>query len=475
MQQFLKNKIVLKNLLILLLFLVVSLIIYYPTLRSDPLWDDWVFLFRSWAIKNVQPWEYWVFGIHRRSWPVFFTTLSLMYKAWGDNTFYYHLTSVVLHSCNGFLIYKILKKLGGSNTLLIALLYLVHPLNFFTVSWIIQLKTLMCIFFFLISLGLFLDHLKDGSKYRYWISVLFFGLSLLSKSAFAPVGLMMVFYKDKAKMVPYLLICVYSVLLTSWATHVKGFVQDGQVVSYFVSPAVAEENLSRIEEVAPRTRKLGPLLKRARDPLNGLALSFNNLTRYSIYVFYPSENLLVHPPTQVQYSYKEMLVALVLVFIIIFLLFKFYETKMINSLLGLTFFIIALVPLSGAFYIPIFKYSNYVEYWLSVPFLGLLVCFSMLKFNQLYIKGLLIVSICFFTYKTSISSFSTPGPVSMIEKSIESYPESVLTKLILARHYTFKREYEKSNRILLKERNNPEFSENIIKDVEENYNLMKSR
>ena len=475
MQQFLKNKIGLKNLLIMLSFLAVTLAIYYPTLKSDPLWDDWVFLFESWPMKNVNPLEYWVWGIHRRSWPVFFTTISLMYKAWGDNTFYYHLTSILLHSCNGFLIYRVLKKLGGANAFLIALLYLVHPLNFFTVSWIIQLKTLMCIFFFLISLELFLNHLKDGSKYRYWISVLFFGLSLLSKSAFAPIGLMMVFYKDRAKMVPYLLICVYSVLLTSWTTHVKGFVQDVQVASYFISPVVAEENFSKIEQVVPRTRKLGPLLKRARDPLNGLALSFNNLTRYSLYVFYPSENLLVHPPTQVHYSYKEMLAALILVFIIIFLFFKFYETKMINSLLGLIFFIIALVPLCGTFNIPIFKYSNYVEYWLSVPFLGLLVCISMLKFNQLYIKSLLIVSICFFTYKTSISSLSTPGPVSMIEKYIKSYPDSILTKLILARHYTFKEEYEKSNEILLKERNNSGFSEIIIKDVEENFNLMKNR
>ena len=186
MQQFFKNKIALKNLLILLLFLTVSIIIYFPTLKSDPLWDDWVFLFKSWPIKHVQSWEYWVWGIHRRSWPVFFTTISLMYKAWGDNFLYYHLTSIVLHSFNGYLLYKCLKKLGGSNVLVISLLYLVHPLNFYTVSWIIQIKTLLCIFFFLISLNLFLDHLKNNSQYQYWLSVIMFGMSLLSKSAFAP-------------------------------------------------------------------------------------------------------------------------------------------------------------------------------------------------------------------------------------------------------------------------------------------------
>lgn len=475
MQQFLKNKIGLKSLFILLFFLAVSLAIYYPTLKSDPLWDDWVFLFRSWPIKNVQIWDYWVWGVHRRSWPVFFTTISLMYKAWGDNTFYYHLTSVILHSCNGFLIYKILKKLGGSYAFLLALLYLVHPLNFFTVSWIIQLKTIMCIFFFLISLGFFLDHLKDGSKYRYWISVVFFALSLLSKSAFGPIALMMLFYKDRAKMVPYLVICIYAVLLTGWTTHFKDFFQDTKITSYLISPAVAQENLNRTEKIEPMTRKLGPPRKRDKDPFKEIALSLNNLTRYAAFVFYPSKNLLVQPPTPITYSYRELLTALSTVFIIIFALFKFHETKQIKSLIGLTFFLITLLPLCGAFFIPIFSYSNYVEYWLSVPVLGLLVCFSMLELREIYVKSIMITAVCFFTYKVSALSMNKIDPISVIEKSIESSPDNILIKLILTRHYTFTGEYEKSNKILLEVRNNPMFKKSIIEDIDENLNLMKSK
>jgi hypothetical protein len=475
MQQFLKKKIALKNILILLLFLTVSLVIYFPTLKSNPLWDDWVFLFKSWPIKNVESWEYWVWGIHRRSWPVFFTTISLMYKAWGDNFLYYHLTSVLLHSCNGFLIYKILKKLGGANSFLLALLYLIHPLNFFTVSWIIQLKTIMCIFFFLISLDFFLDHLKDGSKYRYWISVIFFALSLLSKSAFAPIALIMVFYKDKVKMVPYLVICIYAVLLTTWTTHVKEFVQDTKITSYFISSVVAEENLNRSVKFEPMTRKLGPPRKRDKDPFSGVALSLNNLTNYVTYIFYPSENLLVHSPTPITYSYQELLAALFTCYIIIFLLFKYYETKQINSLIGLTFFLITLLPLCGALFIPIFNYSNFVEYWLSVPVLGLLLCFSMLKIPQLYAKSFLIIGICFFTYKVSASSRNTPDPVSMIEKSMNASPDNILIKLILTRHYTFEGDYEKSNKILLKLRNDPMFNKNIDSDITENLKLIQSK
>jgi hypothetical protein len=475
MQQFLKNKIGLKSLLVLLFFLAVSLIIYYPTLKSDPIWDDWVFLFKSWPIKNVNPWEYWVWGIHRRSWPVFFTTISLMYKAWGDNTFYYHLTSVVLHACNGFLIYKILKKLNGSHTFLIALLYLVHPLNFFTVAWIIQLKTIMCIFFFLISLGFFLDHLKDGSKYRYWVSVLFFALSLLSKSAFAPVGLMMLFYKDRVKMVPYLLVCLYAVLLTGWTTHIRGLVQDTKVTSYFMSSAVAEENISKIENIVPRTRKLGPLRKRDKDPLNGVALSLNNLTRYSQYVFYPTENLLVQPLTPITYSYKELLTALFVIFIIIFLFFHFHATRQINSTIGLAFFVITLLPLSGALFIPIFNFSNFVEYWLSVPVLGLLLCISMLKTRQTYTSAFLIVAVFFCTYKVSLTAINQNGPMQMIDQAIEASPDNVLIKLILTRHHTFKEQYEESNKILLREKVNSEFRRVMEEDIKENYNLMNNR
>lgn len=470
MQQFLKNKIGLKNLLVLLTFLAVSLIIYYPTLKSEPLWDDWVFLFKSWPIKNVSPWQYWGWGEHRRSWPVFFTTISLMNKAWGAHTFYYHLASIFLHSCNGFLIYKVLKKLGGSNTFIIALLYLVHPFNFFTLAWIIQLKTIMCIFFFLISLWLFIDHLKDNSKYRYWVSVLFFALSLLSKAAFAPIALIMIFYKEKKKMLPYLLICAYSVLLTSWTTHIKGYVQDVKVSSYFISESVATEKLPK---VLPYVRPIAPLIEKEKDPLRLVTLSLNNFTRYSSYIFYPNEVSLVNSKTEVNYSFTELLASIVAILISILIISNYWLKKDYISLSGFTFFLIGLIPLSGIIYIPIFSYSNFIAYWLSVPVLGLALSLSRMQFNEKAKQGIIIFYIGIFSYQTMKSSMSTPDPVSMIKKSIEISPTNYLVELILSTHYKFTKEYDKSNDVLFRIRRDKKADREFLnKEIEDNFKIM---
>jgi hypothetical protein len=470
MQQFLKKKIGLKNILVLLTFLVVSLIIYYPTLKSDPLWDDWVFLFKSWPIKNVGPWEYWVWGEHRRSWPVFFTTISLMYKTWGPHTLYYHLTSVFLYSCNGFLLYKVLKKLGGSNTFLITLLYLVHPLNFFTVSWIIQLKTIMCIFFFLISLWVFIDNQKSNSKYRHWISVFFFALSLLSKSAFAPIALLMVFYKERKRMMPYLVICAYSVLLTSWTTHIKGIVRDVKVSSYFISESVAEEKLPK---VLPYVRPTAPPLEKAKDPLRPMVLSLNNFTRYSTYILYPNEVSLVNSKTEVNYSYTELVSSLIALLISIAMISYYWKKKDYISLSGFAFFLMALLPLTGIIYIPIFSYTNFIAYWLSVPVLGLAICLSRVNFNQKAKQGIIIFFIGVFSYQTMMSSITTPNPVSMITKAIDISPNNYLVELILSTHYRFTKEYEKSNEILFRMRRDKKSDREFLnKEIDDNFKII---
>lgn len=393
-----------------------------------------------------------------------------MYKAWGDNFLYYHLTSIVLHSFNGYLLYKCLKKLGGSNVLVISLLYLVHPLNFYTVSWIIQIKTLLCIFFFLISLNLFLDHLKNNSQYRYWLSVVMFGMSLLSKSAFAPIVLLMLFYKNRSKMIPYVVICVYSILLTGWSTHIKGYIQNLKVSSYIINESMAEDGLKK---TLPSVRPMGPPIKRDKDPLRLVTLSLNNLARYSSYIIYPNEVLLVNSKTEVNYSYKELIVSLLVVFVFIYLIFNYWLKKDYISLCGLMFFLISLIPLTGVFFIPIFNYTNFVSYWLSVPVLGLVLCLgrgqSFKKTKQVIVLFFLGV----FSYQTILASRTTPEPISMIQKSIDVSPENVQVKLILSAHYRFIKKYEKSNEILFKVKQEETVDkEKIQQEIEENFSIM---
>lgn len=473
MEEFFKNRSILKNVLILLLFVVVSLVIYYPTLHAQPLWDDWVFIFKSWTIKNIAPWEFWVLGNHRRSWPMFFTVLVGMYKAFGMNVFYYHLTSVLLHSCNGYLIYKVLKKLGGQNNLLLALLYVVHPLNFFTVSWIIQIKTLLCIFFFIISIYFFVKSCEGNSKASYWISVLSFGLSVLSKSAFAPIVLVFLILKNKKRFIPYLVMCTYAILLTTWTTHIKKIIPFATVNTFLISDAHAQQKMSLAQPQKEFSRPEGSLVKRPLEPTRDIVLTINNFSRYTLFLIYPNENLIVHPTTLVSYSYKELLIAIFILSFFIYIIGWLLRRKDNYSLGGIYFFTLSLLPLCGLFFVPIFHYSTFVEYWLSVPAIGLIFFLSRLKIQQKMVWVLRLFLILF-AARTLISSTGMATPVDVIKKSISHSPDNTLIELILAKHYYFEEEFIKSNEILLRVLKSKKMQNEVIeKDIDENLKRMK--
>lgn len=461
MQQFFKNNSILKNALMMLLFVVVTLMIYYPTLRAEPLWDDWVFIFNSHTMKNVRPIEFWLWGDYRRSWPVFYTTLSAMIKNWGNDVYKYHLTSVLLHASNSFLVFKILKKLNGNNAFFLSLIYLIHPLQFFSVAWIVQLKTLMAIFFFLIALSFFIKNVKNSSRAAYLLSILFFALSLFSKSVFMPIGLIMFFFKDRIRMVPFMLLCVYSLTITMWSTHIKNYIRTTHIPSFLVSNVIAQE------QVFKDVTKTDSEEKTKRYPLDEVVLTFNNFNKYILFIIYPWEVLLVNQTTSVTYSFYEMLSTSIVLCLIAFLFLKLKDWDDWISIYSLFFFLITIVPLCGLIFIPIFQYSNFVHYWLSVPLLGVILFVSMRKPSR-YLTTSLISLIIFYGFTTVTIAREQNNPVTMITKSAEKSPENQLIPLILAKHYFFKKEYIKSNAILLKVKKIIKSEDLINRDIEIN-------
>ena len=446
MNKFLKNKDVLKSYTVLLFFVVVTLVIYFPTLSSAPLWDDWIFIFKSWTLQNASPLQFWQWGEYRRSWPMFYTTISYMYKFWGLQYFNYHLASVVLHALNSFLIFRILKKIRGSNSFLISLLYLVHPLHFYSVVWIIQIKTLMSILFFLMAFDFFLKNESVASRKSYVLSILFFALSLLSKASFAPLILLMPFYKNKIKMIPYVIACIYAIGLTMWSSHLKNFTTVVRIPDFIISNLSAE--VAPLAQVKiPEMRPLATLTPEIVVPFEGIPLMFNNLAKYIAFSIYPWKTLLVHPTTVVKFSYAEIVTCMLTFYVLAWIFMQYWKNKSLIPMAGLSFFLITILPLCGALHIPIFHYSNFVEYWLSVPVLGLLLCLSFVR--HYLMKYVLIGFILVLSLKNYNVARKNSDSVTMITNSSAASPENPLIKLILATHYTFEKKYSLANKVLI--------------------------
>lgn len=471
MRKLFKNNSIIRNAIILLLFFIIVLALYFPVLMADPLWDDWFFLFRSRTILEGSILKYWVWGEHRRAWPAFYSAMTLMYKFFGNDYFSYRLVNIFFHAINGYLIYKAIKLLKGHYALILSLIYLVHPLNFFTVSWIIQFKTLLSIFFFLISLIYFIKNEESFSYGKYLVSIGMFALSLLAKSVFAPIALLSVFYSRKKRVLPYLIICLYSAGLTVWSTHIAPAIKTTDFLSPFIQTAVAVEN-DNVEK--RRSRPMAAASNKESGYIfEDAVLAFKNFARYSSFVVFPSKTLLVQKPTEVKYTVEDYLLVLVTVFGTLFLIKKSVDSKRPVLLMGVLFYIITILPLCGFFFVPIFHYSNFVDYWLSVPVLGILLIISQLEYRK-WIHLLLGLFFLVCLFRTCYIAFENKDPVTVITNSSNENPDKSLIKLILAKHYFYSEQFSKSNAILINVKKNYNLdSKNIEKDIDTNMKAMQ--
>ncbi|HWR72874.1 MAG TPA: tetratricopeptide repeat protein, partial [Nitrospirota bacterium] len=200
------------------LAVVVSLITfvqYLPVLRNGfVLWDDDRYVYNNIHIRSLDlAFLKWAFtDISEHFWqPLAWFYHALDHALWGLDPLGHHLTSMLLHSVNAFLVVLLAVRLleaagraGGSpvtgdRSVLIAagstgLLFGMHPLQVETVAWVTAKHDLLFTFFFLLSVlsylafsaGREIETIKSGPKAaffhkQYLLSFGLFVLSLASK------------------------------------------------------------------------------------------------------------------------------------------------------------------------------------------------------------------------------------------------------------------------------------------------------
>lgn len=99
-------------------------------------------------------------------------------RAWG-----HHLTSILLHALNSVLVFLFFFRttFERERSLVVALLWAVHPLGVESVAWVAERKNVLSGCFALVALLLYAGYAQSGSKRKYWESVLAFALSLMAK------------------------------------------------------------------------------------------------------------------------------------------------------------------------------------------------------------------------------------------------------------------------------------------------------
>ena len=120
-------------------------------------------------------------GIYWR--PVAKLSFALDHMLWGFNPLGYHLTSVVLHALCTLAVTLLTRRLSLSRdaALMAGLLFALHPIHAYAVSWIAARYDLLCTLFCILCLLAFLRHLERGGLLALLGVVGFQTLAVLSK------------------------------------------------------------------------------------------------------------------------------------------------------------------------------------------------------------------------------------------------------------------------------------------------------
>ena len=117
--------------------------------------------------------------------PVTMLSYMLDHQLGGLDPFGYHLTNLIFHLLNCLLVFWLVGMLSRNIlvSFITALLFGVHPLHVESVAWISERKDVLYAAFFLLSMISYCYYLKTRKRGRsYWLAVVFFALSLLSKA-----------------------------------------------------------------------------------------------------------------------------------------------------------------------------------------------------------------------------------------------------------------------------------------------------
>jgi tetratricopeptide (TPR) repeat protein len=125
--------------------------------------------------------------------------ISLMIDAYMggsvQNPYFFHRTSLILHTCNsvliGWIIYMLFRNMGIS--LFTSILFGVHPMTVETISWLGERKTTLSGFFIFLSIITYLLYTKNHKRIYFIFTHILFVLSLLAKPTglFLPLSLIL--------------------------------------------------------------------------------------------------------------------------------------------------------------------------------------------------------------------------------------------------------------------------------------------
>ncbi len=178
-----------KRTLVLCLLLAAGTLALYSRVTHAPFlrYDDDRYVVENPNVRSGLHWSTvtWAFTtFEQANWhPLTWLSHALDIQLFGMNPAGHHFSNLLLHAASAALLFLLLQWLTGyiGRSLVVAVLFAVHPVNVESVAWIAERKNVLCMLFFLLTLLAYGHYVRKPSVARYIAVLLGFAMALMSK------------------------------------------------------------------------------------------------------------------------------------------------------------------------------------------------------------------------------------------------------------------------------------------------------
>jgi tetratricopeptide (TPR) repeat protein len=227
---------------------LISLVVWWPSLRLEFVnWDDVTYLTTNPAVQQFKLSELFT-GFYAGNYhPLTMLSLALEHKIFGLTPMTYHRTNILLHALNAVLVFLLFRRLSLQKnlSLLLSLVFAIHPLRVESVAWVAERKDVLYVAFWLLAALAWLKYRNGQHSLWFWISLLAFLFSCLSKAmavTLVPVLILLEYYQQRSIRMPSLL-PLLPFLFLALATGILAIYAQGSAVGMKAEVSVPERLL----------------------------------------------------------------------------------------------------------------------------------------------------------------------------------------------------------------------------------------
>lgn len=362
------HKFIQSNFAILAFLIVAAFASYFPVLNGPFLFDDEFFIQKNESVRAFKVKEIYTTGVtqganiggnfYRPNQQFAFAVIN---KIFGQKPLVFHAFSILCHALCAFLLFIFLAGLDFSRTgsLIGAALFLLHPIQTEAVSYISGLADPLSLLFLLSGLIFFAKALKENAAVKWFLlSVLFFVLALFTKEnmvVFFPLALIVALFLHFSTQIKW------QNKTTIWFGLFALLAFGYLVLKFTVFKFGDEAGLTSEKNLYTENLHIR------------ITTFFNILPEYFKMFLFP-KNLNYEKPYTAYTELLNMRAFISLLAVAVFAYSVYRIKKKPVLFLATAWFFVAIAPFTGI--IPL--NSMYLEHWLYVPIIGLILLIVLL-------------------------------------------------------------------------------------------------